>query len=281
MKKYLYLALIILTGIMSAQVRFNAPASFKTLAYVPNKWDVNNDFGITWANTFAVRLQLSAGKFMAFSGGTVRHWNTGRYDFTSRSFAGANLHAGLALLSEVKEFSFGRCMIGAFARRVMHFANDLPPGEENRAIYDIVRQYKADNPGRRMLYYNQHGAALIVLSERYKAELFIHSPLEIPVVNVVPHLAKGETPVSIMFILFEYKAVYGVTALASWEVHAQGASYKKAVVIRDGTGGIVFRKTFHRSRAGTFSAGTGWRQEMDMTGFKRSAGYHVEMRVDR
>lgn len=277
---YQFLAILILSIIIVMvlsktvipQNYFKSPSSFSLRMALPSE---GNIFNSTWRISFSIRPILQKGNFMFMSGGEFRAYATDRYDLTSRSISHFGTHFGVGVFYNFqKKYSFGLS-----ARRVMNFANDIPSGEGEGVIESIVEQYKIDNPGSRMLYYNQPSLGIIIHDQSGKVEFFFHLPLGIPVLNTVPALRKGSTNVATLFILAEVYLPNGLTVRADWEFH-QGRPYREFLKIDDGTGGILLRKSIVGASSRLYSSEAGIRKQMDPTGHFRGSAWFLGLRVD-
>jgi len=271
---------LLLTMVAEAGPRFSVPLSFRLRAYVPAEYHAANVFKSTWNPSVSIRPNWTAGKWNFGTGFDMSQINAGRYDLTSRSFIGWQLHFGVTAFYQVKAGKV-RYHAGVFIRRFMNMANDLPAGPENYYLHHLNSKYKADNPGARFPYYNQYGPGVLAAASWFKAEAFAHVPLKLPVIGVIPSISVGKIPVAVGFVLAEFYSPLGVIVRGDWEIHSPGGSYARARIVRDGTGGAIVRRAVYAHSAGEFYAGLGWRKQMDMTGAARSSGYYLEMRFER
>ncbi len=248
----------------------------------------------SWEAMFAVRPVFSIPKLnlRVMTGGEYHIGTTGSYALVSRSFTTHGGHVGIGLLGG---FRLGSMHIwsGLLARRKMEFANDLPPGKENKEIAAIMAAYQKANPGKRTLYYNQYGPAIFVeggdrrgSGMNWKGELFLHSPLGFAPLTVIPGLNVGKVHVAVGLLVFEVEdlnlaAAGRMTVKIDWVVHSPGAKYAKARFFADGAGGVTVRKKItYLQPNGSIWLEAGAKQELDPTGFIRNRAFFAGLRMD-
>ncbi|RMF54918.1 MAG: hypothetical protein D6748_15880 [Calditrichaeota bacterium] len=253
-----------------------------------------NDWRRSFEAMFAFRpmVNIPAINTRILLGGEYHVGTTGSYALVSRSLTTQGGHLGIGFLYEFRVGELSICL-GLLAQRHMQLATDLPPGEENKEIEEIVETYKRLNPLNRWLYYNEYGPAIFVESGdihgkglNWKAELFVYSPIDLPLVSKIPKLRVGEPHVAIGLLVFEVEDLQlpllrRSTLKLDWTIHSPGAKFGKARVLTDGTGGITYRKKVtYLKPNGSIWLEVGGKQEIDPTGFYRNRELFLGVRVD-
>lgn len=257
MKKLL---LLIIFCIPAFAQTFQNPFVFRVRIAPP---EIYNDWERAYEAMFATQFIFTAGRFTAFTGGEYHIGTTGSYALESRSVITGGGHLGVGLLYSVSK-SFKP---GIMTRRVMHQAYDVPTGSENRSIKELIERYKEENPGNRFLYYNQYGLATFYETRSTKAEVFLHSPIDLPLISFIPELnGEGQSHVGIIFLLLEYQLTKWLRVKGDWLFHSPDADYSK-IRFKNGTGALTLR---FRSFGKNSYIETGVKREIDPGGFNRN-----------
>lgn len=243
-----------------------------------------NQIERTWEVSFFTRQTLIYKNVLLTTGAAFNVGTTGRYDLTSKSLSTAGFHLGIAPMYKVLGNGSSTLHVGLFFRRFSQLAFDLPIGEENFVVGNWIAQYKLENPGSRMLYYNQYGPSIMyTLMNFFKGELFVHSPIDIPVLTTIPGISSGrDIMVVVAFTNLEIMLPLTITLKGEWELHSPGAKYSKLQLYHTATGAVTFRKGIvNHNNIGKLSLETGWKREIDPTGFYRSNAVFLGLRSDK
>lgn len=284
LKIYVLVLLLSIIGYSQVSLHNSAVTRLRIFPLSEIKSFNPNQIERTWKLSFFTRQVLSYKNFMVSAGGTFNIGTTGRYDLTSHSLSTAGFHIGIAPMYKVFGNDKSMIYVGIFARRFSQLAFDLPIGDENFVVGNWIAQYKSENPGSRMLYYNQYGPSVMyTLMDFFKGELFVHSSIDIPVLTTIPGISSGkDIMVVVAFVNLEMMFPLAVTLKGEWELHSPGAKYSKIQLYQTATGAITVRKGIvNHNNVGKLSIETGWKREIDPTGFYRSNALFFGIRSDK